>query len=134
MKQQSGTFVNNATLNAIKNLLFSNNGTDLSAIVNDLNTENDDLTAINVALVYKGANVEINKNTRYKYNYNNKFYVYNYISHSLIRDCVKVALNTMRYEEDGTTTDIREEFSYLTIGEWEALPDNFDDIKGEFTH
>lgn len=129
-KQQNATLVPNSTLNAIKNLLFSDNGTDLSAIINDLSTsQNKDLTAINVALVYKGAKIDINTNNRYKHEYSDIYEEFTYLSHSIILGVVEVKRTRFKFN-DGTMKQIKEpEIEPITINEWEALPDNFDLIK-----
>ena len=80
-----------STLNAIKNLLFSEKegGVDLSSIVEDLTTgnENRDLMAINVGLTFKGIKPEIDSTTRYSRDYQ-CLVEYTFISYSMIRDVV----------------------------------------------
>lgn len=80
-----------STLNAIKNLLFSEKegGVDLSSIVEDLTTgnENRDLIAINVGLTFKGIKPEIDSTTRYSRDYQN-LVEYTFVSYSMIRDVV----------------------------------------------
>lgn len=80
-----------STLNAIKNLLFSEKegGVDLSSIVEDLTTgnENRDLMAINVGLTFKGIKPEIDSTTRYSRDYQN-LVEYTFVSYSMIRDVV----------------------------------------------
>lgn len=53
--------ISSATLNAIKNLLFANDGVNIKPLVEDLKVgeTNEDLLAINVALVMQGAKPEI---------------------------------------------------------------------------
>lgn len=129
-KQQNATMVPNTTLNAIKNLLFSDNGVDLTSIVNDISTtQNKDLMAINIALVYKGAKIDINTETRYKYEYSNIYEEFTYLSHSIILGIVEVKRTRFKFN-DGTPQQIREpEIEPITIGEWEALPNDFNLIK-----
>lgn len=130
-KQNNATLVPNTTLNAIKNLLFdNNNGVDLTSIVNDIATsQNKDLTAINIALVYKGATIDLNKDTRYKYDYSDIYEEFVYLSHSIILSNMEVMRTRYKFN-DGTPQQIREsEIECIPIGEWEALPANFDEIK-----
>jgi hypothetical protein len=92
------------TLNALKNMLFSNDdGVDLTNIINDLapNEENRDLTAIHVALVHKGVNIDIDKATRYDYSYHNHIIKHEYVGHSLIIGCVKVQSYDCHIDETG---------------------------------
>lgn len=130
-KQNNATLVPNTTLNAIKNLLFdNNNGVDLTSIVNDIATsQNKDLTAINIALVYKGATIDLNKDTRYKYDYSDIYEEFVYLSHSIILGNMEVRRTRFKFN-NGTPQQIREpEIECIPIGEWEALPTNFDEIK-----
>lgn len=78
------------TLNALKGLLFnSENGVDLSGIINDLG--GDDLTAIHVALAFKKQVPEIDRHLHYILDYNKQGYtVYEYQSFSLILGTVQV--------------------------------------------
>lgn len=77
------------TLNTLKSLLFSENGTDLSKIIDDLSFgKNDDLTAINVALTFKGLKPQIDASARKDYNGNQLVFV----NYSLINDAV-LAMN-----------------------------------------
>lgn len=78
------------TVKALKKMLFnSENGVDLSAIIADVaEPENEDLTAINVALVYKGLSPEIDTNPRYTHWGENKCTKYTFVHYSLIRDIV----------------------------------------------
>lgn len=80
-----------STLNAIKNLLFSEKegGVDLSSIVTDLTVGNDssDLVAINVGLTFKGIKPDIDKTTRYAKDYR-ELVEYTFVSYSMILDQV----------------------------------------------
>lgn len=82
------------TLNALKNMLFANNGgVNLTNIINDLTLNNErnlDLTAIHVALVHKGVQVDIDKATRYEHGGGNTIIKHEYVGHSLILGVVKV--------------------------------------------
>ena len=92
MKNQISTIdVPVSTLNAIKNLLFSEKegGVDLSPIVSDLTVGNvnSDLVAINVGLTFKGIKPDIDTTTRYVRDYQS-LYEYTFVSYSMIRDIV----------------------------------------------
>lgn len=92
MKNSNSTIsVPVSTLNAIKNLLFSEKegGVDLSSIVDDLTigNENRDLMAINVGLTFKGIKPEIDLTTRYSRDYQS-LVEYTFVSYSMIRDMV----------------------------------------------
>lgn len=92
------------TLNALKNMLFTNEGgVDLSAIVNDLvaNEDHKDLMAINVALTYKGVQIEMDKRPHFSYDWKNRYYRYDYIGYSLILGVVKVRKTLMEVTENG---------------------------------
>lgn len=86
------------TFNALKGLLFTKSGgVDLSGIIDDLG--GDDLTAVNVALAYNNMIPEIDKSTRFAYNWRNTYYEYVFVSYSLIRDMVKVEKYTKNHED-----------------------------------
>lgn len=108
MKQTRKGFVEvpATTLNALKNMLFTQNenGVDLSNIINDINpsAESRDLTAINVALAYKGVRVQIDERPHYSYDWKNRYNRYDYIGHSLILGIVKVRRTLLELAEDGT--------------------------------
>lgn len=80
------------TLNALKQMLFSEDGVDLTGIVNDLvaGGKNKDLSAINVGLTFKGIKPEMDMSTRWG-NFNDywrQYCAYAPISYSLILDRV----------------------------------------------
>lgn len=92
MKNQISTIdVPVSTLNAIKNLLFSEKegGVDLSSIVSDLTVgdDNSDLVAINVGLTFKGIKPDVDKTARYSKDYKD-LVEYTFVSYSMIRDLV----------------------------------------------
>ena len=87
------------TLNALKGLLFGNEGVDLSNIINDLQpNENDELTAINVGLVYRGLTPEIDKSTRYYRDYMT-LVKWEFVGVSLILGVVKVKRLTKWFDQ-----------------------------------
>ena len=93
------------TLNALKGLLFGNEGVDLSAIINDLKPcEGDELTAINVGLVYKGLTPEIDKSTRYYRDYMT-LVKWEYVGVSLILGVVKVKRFTKWFDQKAQKLD-----------------------------
>lgn len=93
------------TLSAIKNMLFnSKEGVDLSTIVNDLSCgrENDDLTAVNVGLTFKGIKPTIDTTTRFDTGYC-LLERYEFIGSSLILNQVRVARSYLRFNRDNNT-------------------------------
>lgn len=87
-----------STLNAVKNLLFSEKegGVNLSSIVDDLTigNENRDLMAINVGLTFKGIKPEIDTTTRYQSDYRSLSEL-TFVSYSMIRDVVTYERRTI---------------------------------------
>lgn len=80
------------TLNALKQLLFSESGTDLTNIVKDLAAggKNEDLSAINVGLTFKGIKPEMDMSPRWG-NFNEywrQYTTYTPVAYSLILDRV----------------------------------------------
>ena len=109
MKNQVSTInVPVSTLNAIKNLLFSEKegGVDLSPIVTDLTVgdANSDLVAINVGLTFKGIKPDIDKTTRYNRDYK-ELVEYTFVSYSMIRDLVTFERKTIA-KWDSTKNDL----------------------------
>lgn len=134
MKTNKQTMVSipKVTLNALKNMLFNNeNGIDLSNIVNDLtiNDEQKDLVAINVALVHKGVEVEIDKTTRYEHDYGNYIRVYEYAGFSLIHGVVKT--NSYQVQWNGTElvrTDDKIYSNGYGLEQWERMTTDVNEI------
>lgn len=87
------------TLNALKQLLFNEKGTvDISPIVNDMATEecNQEILAINIALVMKGMKPEIGK---FRYKKEGNFLITWEMKHfSLINGIVTVRVHALKYE------------------------------------
>lgn len=80
------------TLNALKQLLFSEDGVNLTNIVKDLAAggKNEDLSAINVGLTFKGIKPEMDMSPRYG-NFNDywrQYSIYTPVGYSLILDRV----------------------------------------------
>lgn len=130
--KQNSTLVPNGTLKAIKSMLFSNcgEGIDLTNIVNDLITDEAgrDITAINVALAFKGVQIDINKSTRYTYSHSNYFNKMEYINYSIIMGVVAVKETYCRFEND-TITPIREDIRSISLNDWETYSTNFEELK-----
>lgn len=94
----------NQTLNALKNMLFSNEGgIDFTNLINDLapNEEQRDLTAIHIALVHKGVQIDIDKAPRYEHRWSNKVTKYVYAGYSLILGLVKTEQYDCHIDENG---------------------------------
>jgi hypothetical protein len=92
------------TLNALKNMLFTNEGgVDLSNIINDIvaDDEHRDLIAIHVALVHKGVTIDIDKATRYEHSWRNNITKHEYLGYSLILSIVKVQSYDCHIDENG---------------------------------
>lgn len=134
MKTNKQTMVSipKVTLNALKNMLFNNeNGIDLSNIVNDLtiNDEQKDLVAINVALVHKGVEIDIDKTTRYEHDYGNYIRVYEYNGFSLIHGVVKT--NSYQVQWNGTElvrTDDKIYSNGYGLEQWERMTTDVNEI------
>lgn len=134
MKQTRKGFVEvpTTTLNALKNMLFSNEGgVDLSAIVNDLtaNEEHRDLTAINVALAYKGVQIEIDKRPHYSYDWKNRYNRFEYVGYSLILGIIKVRRTLIEVAENGEEKIIfNSEVECLSFDQWSEMTADMTDI------
>lgn len=99
VKQFEMVSVPSTTLNALKGLLFnSENGVDLSSIVNDLKIAdtNEELLAINVGLTFKGLKPEIDTTSRYDCDYRS-IIRYDFVNYSMILN--KVTCKRVRVAE-----------------------------------
>ena len=125
MKNQSMVNISVSTLNALKQLLFSDeNGVDLSSIVKDisagLNT-NEDLTAINVGLTFKGIKPIVDTTTRYEDGsiYWKRYIRNEFVEYSLILDTVKYnRIDVTRYEKTDTWTDSEPKLECCSLSRW----------------
>ena len=116
--------ISSATLNAIKNLLFNDEGTNIKPLVDDLKAGdiNEDLLAINVALVMKGAKPEICEKSRYR-TYDGMFYRYDFVSYSLILDTITCTETKFKRLETGDGEQLyKERTTTMSLSEWENLP------------
>jgi hypothetical protein len=92
MKQNGMVEISAMTLNALKQLLFSEDGVNLTNIVKDLAAggKNEDLSAINVGLTFKGIKPEMDMSPRWG-NFNEywrQYSAYTPVGYSLILDRV----------------------------------------------
>lgn len=135
---RSSYTINAATLNCIKQLLFSQNeeGVDLNPIVQDLG--GNDMTAINVALVFKGVKPEIDTNSRYGgySKYWKSYEKYEFVKYSLILDEVEANVTELTFNpETGEFTDKELAPKFFSLEDWLSLTDTPDqliaDIKEE---
>ena len=135
---RSSYTINAATLNCIKQLLFSQDeeGVNLNPIVQDLG--GDDMTAVNVALVFKGVKPEMDTNPHYGgySTYWKSYEKYEFVKYSLILD--KVTVNVTEFTlnpETGTFTDKELNTKTFSLEDWLNLANTPDqliaDIKEE---
>ena len=115
-----------ATLNCIRSLLFnSEDGVNLSGIVKDIAgvQENEDLTAINVALAFKGIKPEIDSRPRFEQNYKS-VYKWELIHVSLITGIVKYKVTSAINWKDGQWKDgeIYQQEHICPIDGWLNMP------------
>jgi len=101
-----------STLNALKNWLFSDEqGINLKNVIDDMagteESSDRDITAINVALAFKGVPVDIDKSTRYggKNTYNKTYQSYTFERYSLILDRVYYTIRVHKYIEQTESAD-----------------------------
>ena len=122
------------TLNAMKSLLFNENGVDVSAIVNDISPDEShkDLTAINVALVMMGKTPNIGKT---KYRKSGNILETTELTHfSLIMGIVSVKISYLRYNSE---TKVFQEYGEpmehtMDYSEWSQLSDDRRKVLDEF--
>ena len=132
---RSSYTISAATLNCIKQLLFSQDGegVNLNPIVQDLG--GDDLTAINVALAYKGVKPEIDTNPRYGgYGglYWKTYEKYEFVKYSLILNRVTVNSTEFTYVPETRSFTNREcGPKTFSLHDWLNLPDNADKFIAE---
>ena len=114
-----------STLNALKQILFSDkDGIDLSSIVKDISTglnANEDLTAINVGLTFKGIKPTIDKTTRYEEGsiYWKRYSRCEFVEHSLILDTVKYnKIDVTRDEKTDRWTDSKPTSECCSLSVW----------------
>ena len=124
------------TLNALKNLLFSAEGTiDISPIVNDLTVSENcrDILAINVALVMRGMKPEIGK---FRYKKEGRLLItWELVHYSLISGVVTVKVSAMKYNSETKTFTDYEVFpkeNNIDYSEWVEASNNKREILDKF--
>ena len=123
------------TFNALKNLLFSTEGIDVSPIVNDLAISEDckDLMAVNIALVMKDMKPEIGK---FRYKKEGRLFVtWELVHYSLINGIVTVKVSAMRYDSETKTFTDYEIFpkeNHIDYLEWAEASNNKREILNKF--
>jgi hypothetical protein len=120
-----------AMLNCFKQVLFSQtNGVDLSPIVEDLGGE--DMTAVAVALAYKGIKPEIDTAPRFDTEYMDTYAKYEFKSYSVIKDLVLVNKVHFTLNND-THTWIKDHSRDIEIplSTWLNTPTSEEDIKAK---
>jgi hypothetical protein len=128
MKKSSFVEMPRMTFEALKGLLFSDEGVDLTNIINDLNNGNE-LTAINVALVFKGLKPELSAKVIYDVSWDNKtIYRYELKNFSLILGNVLCIKSKIKFNENAQQWDenfsIMDENAVLPFEEWERNAEN----------
>ena len=111
------------TLNALKQLLFSEDGVNLTNIVKDLTAggKNEDLSAINVGLTFKGIKPEMDMSSRWG-NFNEywrQYSAYTPIGYSLILDRVtyrKCEISRDKEKDEWTSGKVYEDS--MPMADW----------------
>ena len=133
MKTNGMVSVPQMTLNALKQMLFSNeNDVDLTNIINDLAFDDaqKDLMAIHVALVHKGIQPDIDTAPRYESCYGKRFYKLEFVKSSLILGTITVKRTDCTIGEHGDIEIGREHSDYVgyDYSRWMQLPTDVKDI------
>ena len=121
------------TLNALKQLLFSEDGVNLTNIVKDLvaGGKNEDLSAINVGLTFKGIKPEMDMSPRYG-NFNEywrQYSIYTPVGYSLILDRVtykKCEISRDKEKDEWTSGNVSEDS--MSMVDWLNLTTEKDDV------
>lgn len=112
------------TLNALKAMLFSSDeeGISLEGIISDLG--GDDMTAINVALAYKGIRPFIDSASRFSHTYCNRFSRFDFKAYSLILGKVFVTETRCHWGDKGQEcVDANGVFeTSLSLEDWYRYP------------
>ena len=111
------------TLNALKQLLFSEDGVNLTNIVKDLAAggKNEDLSAINVGLTFKGIKPEMDMSPRWGgfNDYWRQYIAYTPVGYSLILDRVtykKCGISRDKEKDEWTSGKVYEDS--MPMAEW----------------
>lgn len=121
------------TLNALKQLLFSEDGVNLTNIVKDLAAggKNEDLSAINVGLTFKGIKPEMDMSPRWG-NFNEywrQYSTYTPVGYSLILDRVtykKYEISRDKEKDEWTSGNVSEDS--MSMADWLNLTTEKDDV------
>lgn len=119
--------INAAMANCIKQLVFSQtNGVDLTPIVEDLG--GSDMTAIAVALAYKGIKPEIDTATRFEPEYGKTYAMYEFKSYSVIMDTVLVSKTCITWNKyDNKWESSHPQEISLLLSRWLDMPTSKED-------
>jgi hypothetical protein len=123
MKQNGMVEISAMTLNALKQLLFSEDGVNLTNIVKDLAAggKNEDLSAINVGLTFKGIKPEMDMSPRWgDFNdYWRQYTAYTPVGYSLILDRVTYKkCNISRDKEKDVWTSGKVYEDSMSMADW----------------
>lgn len=111
-----------AMMNCIKQVFLSVSNTDgvnLTPIVEDLG--GDDVTAIAVALAFKGIKPEIDTTTRFDTEYSDTYAKYEFKSYSIIKDVVMVRKTLITWNEETKHWDADESPREISISLYKWL-------------
>lgn len=116
MKQNGMVEISAMTLNALKQLLFSEDGVNLTSIVDDLAAggKDKDLSAINVGLTFKGIKPEMDMSPRWGNfsDYWRQYTAYTPVGYSLILDRVtykKCNISRDKEKDEWTSGEVYED-------------------------
>ena len=133
MKQNGMVEISAMTLNALKQLLFSEDGVNLTNIVKDLAAggKNEDLSAINVGLTFKGIKPEMDMSPRWGgfNDYWRQYIAYTPVGYSLILDRVtykKCEISRDKEKDEWTSGKVYEDS--MPMAEWLNLTTEKDDV------
>jgi hypothetical protein len=133
MKQNGMVEISAMTLNALKQLLFSEDGVNLTNIVKDLAAggKNEDLSAINVGLTFKGIKPEMDMSPRWGgfNDYWRQYIAYTPVGYSLILDRVtykKCEISRDKEKDEWTSGKIYEDS--MPMAEWLNLTTEKTDV------
>lgn len=134
MKQNGMVEISAMTLNALKQLLFSEDGVNLTGIVEDLAAggKNKDLSAINVGLTFKGIKPEMDMSSRWG-NFNEywrQYSAYTPVGYSLILDRVtykKCEITRDKEKDEWTSGKVYEDS--MSMADWLNLTTDKADVE-----
>lgn len=114
--------VPSSTLNAIKKMMFSKSGIDITNIVNDVCCgEENDLVSINVALAYNGFKPDIDNGLRFSRSWKS-YTEHKMVGRSLITGYVRCEYKRFIYNKDTDSFEITEDGEVvMSEYEWDQL-------------